>query len=164
MLIKEKKISISIWKMVSCFSNHQREHFISLTFTWKHLNIFFLIWKVHLLVCLSLLPFQNIKIAIITHFLVSKVLLVFKLVDANDDSGYKDFVSYISTMNTPYSRLMNENIKPKILNVESNIKAKIVLNENSKQKNLNLGSNIKAQILCVFFFIFFHKRKKNPKH
>lgn len=84
--------------------------------------------------------------------------------DANDDSGYKDFVSYFSTMNTPYSRLMNENTKPKILNLRSNIKVNIVLNENPKQKILNLGSNIKAQILCVFFFIFFHKRKKNPKH
>ncbi len=58
---------------------------------------------------------------------------------------------------------MNENNKPKNLNLWSNIKANIFLNENTKQKILNLGSNIKANILCVFSSYFFIKERKESK-
>jgi hypothetical protein len=56
--------------------------------------------------------------------------------------GYKVFLSYSSTIDTPYSLPTYEEIR---------------------QRLLNLGSCIKANMLCAFFssYVFINKRKES---
>jgi len=131
-----------VGNMDSCFCHHCKWHFISFTSIWyclKMINSLFTSFFTSsfvLVVCSNISKLQSSSTPMLTKTL-SNYTKRCKWWWHFNNMGYKDLLSYSSTIETPYS---------------------LPINEDTRWRLLSLGFNIKENI---FFSNFFKKEKKD---